>query len=127
MFLSAEETQGVPIAVYDARGCKHGSVLWCDTETGLIGAMYEFAPGSEREYTAPAPLRLVNIETGHEISDELDLAVASAFLRLKWKHEAQWERLEKRQERAFTELQWKYRCTLGTPTFDFRWLELSQA
>lgn len=118
MFLSAKETQGVPIAVYDARGYRHESVLWCDTELGLIGAMYEFAPGSEREYSAPAPLRLVNMETGLEISDELDLAVASAFLRLKWKHETQWERLEDRQKRVFTGLQWQYGCPLGKPIFN---------
>lgn len=104
MLLTAEDTYGVRIEVYDANGNHHDTVFWCDTDTGTICSAYKFCPPIRREYIAPAPLKLINKETGVQITDELDLAVCAAFKRARQADEHKWERLKERQDRAFLEM-----------------------
>lgn len=105
MFLTAEETQGVQIEVYNAIGQKIEGVVYCDTDSGMVGSVYSFGPSIERRYYAPAPLKLVNKETGLEIADELALAVCAAFKRARAADERKWIALEEKQNRAFREIE----------------------
>lgn len=108
MFLPAQQTHGVYIEVYDANGQRIEDVIYCDTETGLVGSLYRLCPGIEREFYAPAPLKLINRETGVEIADELALAVCAAFKRARETDERKWEVLEEKQTKAFRELKYPF-------------------